>query len=170
MPNPASRIAAGLIAAALFAGAAAPASAHPSDLHVEPDWEGTLEELFELFLPSPAVAEDFEGPTTPVGISAETLGSADLTGELAGLDNRLMRARLWTMEPGGIVPVHSHADRPAYIYILKGEVIEHRSDSDEPHVYRAGDLSVEAAGVVHWWENTGDTLVEMIAIDLFHQQ
>lgn len=146
-----------------------PAKAHPSGLDVSPTWEGTLEELFELFAPSPAQAAEFEGPTKPVGISAKPLGDVDLTGELPGLDKRHLRARFWTMEPGGIVPVHSHANRPAYVYVLQGQVTEHRSDSDQPHVFEAGALSVEAGGVVHWWENTGDTEVQMIAVDIYEK-
>lgn len=162
-----------LIASVLFAlllTSVQPVMAHPSDLHVSGEWTGTLSELLEIFLPRTANAKSFEGPTKPVGISAKTLGKADLTGELPGLDNRILRARLWTMKPGGIVPIHSHVDRPAYIYILEGEVTEHRSDDETPHVFTAGMLSVESGGVVHWWENTGGTTVKMIAIDLFHQK
>ncbi len=146
------------------------AHAHPDTLDAGPDWTGTLEELLALFAPSAAYASEFEGPTKPVGISAKPLGVADLTNELPGLETRNLRARFWTMAPGGIVPVHTHANRPAYVYVLQGQVTEHRSDSDEPDVFNAGDLSVEAGGVVHWWENTGDTEVHLIAIDIFQKQ
>lgn len=162
------RLAASLLALSILG--ASPAAAHPSELHVSPEYTGTLEQLLALFAPSPAMAQEFTGPTKPVGISAKTLGQADLTGELPGLENRLLRARLWTMEPDGIVPVHDHTDRPAYVYVLEGEVTEHRSDDPEPRIYKAGDLSVEAEGVVHWWQNTGGTTVRLLAIDLMHQQ
>ncbi len=159
----------------LIAGSAmflmvAPAHAHPDTIDAAPDWSGTLEDLLALFQPASAHASDFDGPRKPVGISAVTLGAADLTGELEGLDARQLRARLWTMEPDGIVPVHTHVDRPAYVYVLEGEVTEHRSDDDKPHVYKAGDLSIEAGGVVHWWKNTGGTPVKLLAIDILNTQ
>ena len=122
-------------------------------------------------LVSPAQAAktgDFKGPTKPKDISVKDLGKFDLGKELKGMEGRDVRVRLWTMKPGGIVPVHSHADRPAQIYVLSGEVVEHRSDSLEPHVYKAGDLSVEAEGVVHWWENAGDETVLLLAVDVFN--
>ncbi|MEM9010603.1 MAG: cupin domain-containing protein [Pseudomonadota bacterium] len=156
---------AAVLAAVLGLGAA-PALAHPDHLDVGPEWEGTLAELFALFAPGPAMAQGFEGPTEPVGLSFETLANPDLTGELPGLEGRKLRARLWTLEPGGVVPVHSHANRPAYIYVLEGTVTEHRSDSDTPKSYGPGDLSVEEDGVVHWWENAGDIPVRMLGLDL----
>lgn len=122
-------------------------------------------------LVSPAQAAkggDFKGPTEPKGISVKDLGKFDLGKELKGMDGRDVRARLWTMEAGGIVPVHSHKDRPAQIYVLAGEVVEHRSDSDDPHSYKKGDLSVEAEGVVHWWENKGNETVLLLAVDIFN--
>ncbi|MES0864240.1 cupin domain-containing protein [Ruegeria sp. SCPT10] len=142
-------------------------SAHPADHHLQGTRTGTLQELLRNFLPSPAYAEEFSGPTKPKGITSKALGKASLTDELPGLENKNLRARFWTMEPGGIVPVHSHVDRPAFVYVVQGEVTEHRSDSEEPHVYQAGDLSTEDGGVVHWWENTGDIEVHLIAFDMF---
>ena len=43
-------------------------------------------------------------------------------GEPIALPDRLMRIRKLTIEPGGIVPWHSHADRPALILIVEGEI------------------------------------------------
>ena len=122
-------------------------------------------------LVSPAqAATDFKGPTKPKDISVKDLGKFGLGKELAGMEGRDVRVRLWTMKPGGIVPVHSHKDRPAQIYVLSGEVVEHRSDTDTPHVYKKGDLSLEAEGVVHWWENTGGETVLLLAVDVFNTQ
>lgn len=140
--------------------------AHPSPDVYEDGWSISMEQLF-AFVRS-AEAKEFSGPTEPIGIGVKDLGLVELGPEVEGLEGRQMRARYWTMEPGGIVPVHSHADRPAQIYVVKGTVAEHRSDSDEPHIYQAGDLSVENNGVVHWWENGGDTVVELLAIDIFN--
>lgn len=110
--------------------------------------------------------EGFEGPSEPKGISFKEIGNIDLSAEIPGLEGRNLRARFWTIEPGGIVPVHSHADRPAHIYVVSGTIIEHASDKDEPITYGPGDISVEDEGVVHWWINEGDVPVELMAVDI----
>ena len=126
--------------------------------------------LKSALAPSAHAATDFKGPTKPKDISVKDLGKFGLGKELAGMEGRDVRVRLWTMKPGGIVPVHSHKDRPAQIYVLSGEVVEHRSDTDTPHVYKKGDLSLEAEGVVHWWENRGGETVLLLAVDVFNTQ
>lgn len=123
------------------------------------------------FAPGNANAEDFTGPTTPRDIAAETLGNVPLGPEypdIAGFNGRELRMRLWTIQPGGIVPLHSHRDRPAIMYILDGDIIEHRDDRDDPVVHSAPGISKESGGVTHWWENTGDVTVQLIAIDIFN--
>ncbi|MFO1061263.1 MAG: cupin domain-containing protein [Dongiaceae bacterium] len=61
----------------------------------------------------------------------------------------------FTVAPGGEVPWHSHADRPALIYILQGTITEFTSTCADPIVHKAGDLAVENHEVSHWWKNTG---------------
>lgn len=167
----------GALGAVLVASAAAlpvpPVKAHEAVIAML-EKRGTAAEVvswLQSLLVSPAHAAktgEFKGPTEPTGISVKDLGKFDLGKELKGMGGRDVRARLWTMEVGGIVPVHSHKDRPAQIYVLAGEVVEHRSDSDAPHAYRKGDLSVEAEGVVHWWENKGSETVVLLAVDIFN--
>ena len=163
---------AGLLAGSIALSALA-AKAHEAVIPML-EKQGTLAEvsdwLSDQLVRSAQAAqnEGFQGPTKPKGIGVQDLGKFDLGKELQGMEGRLVRARLWNMEPGGIVPVHSHENRPAQIYVLTGEVVEYRSDSDQPHVYRAGDLSLEAEGVVHWWENTSDVTVYLLAVDVFN--
>ncbi len=114
-------------------------------------------------------ATDFDGPRQGQGLNAETIGAIDLGPEIEGMDGRTLRLRHWTVEPGGIVPVHSHTNRPAMIYFLEGELIEHRSDTTEPKLHGPGSVSIEALGVAHWWENQGDVPVKMIAVDIFQE-
>jgi hypothetical protein len=52
----------------------------------------------------------------PVGVTDVTLGSINLEKQPANLKDRELRFRKLTIEPGGIVPWHSHDDRPALIY------------------------------------------------------
>ena len=54
-----------------------------------------------------APAVDFKA----VGVTDTTLGSIDLGKEKAKIANRELRFRKLVIEPGGIVPWHSHDDR-----------------------------------------------------------
>ena len=76
--------------------------------------------------------------------------------------------RKLTIEPGGIVPWHSHADRPAIIYITEGEIIEYASNCTAPIVHKAGDVVAETPNVSHWWKNLGDKTVVLLSADLLH--
>ena len=49
----------------------------------------------------------------PVGVTDVTLGAIDLGKQPARIEGRELRFRKLTIEPGGIVPWHSHDDRPA---------------------------------------------------------
>jgi quercetin dioxygenase-like cupin family protein len=70
------------------------------------------------------------------------------------------------IEPGGIVPWHSHAERPAIIYVVSGTIEEYSSDCAVPIVHKAGDVSAEAKDISHWWKNTGTETVVLISADL----
>ena len=57
------------------------------------------------------------------GVKDVVRSTTDLSKEPAHIDGRLFRLRQLDIEPGGIVPWHSHGNRPAMIYIVSGEVI-----------------------------------------------
>src|SRR4029077_17459447 len=61
----------------------------------------------------------------PVGVRDVTLGSIDLGKQAAHVEGRELRFRRLTMEPGGVVPWHSHDDRPALIFVQQGEIVEY---------------------------------------------
>jgi quercetin dioxygenase-like cupin family protein len=108
-----------------------------------------------------------------VGISAVELGNVSLGTEFPGIEDmngRQLRMRLWTIKPGGIVPLHSHAGRPAIMYILEGAILEHRDDQDEPILHEGGGISKESGGVTHWWQNEGDVDVKLVAVDIFNAE
>jgi len=112
-----------------------------------------------------------EGPGETKGIGAvERLGAVDLGEEFAGMEGRTFRARRLTIEPGGVVAVHRHQQRPGFAYILEGEIIEHRNDRDGPIVRRAGDVAVEKTGVAHWWENRSGAKVKALIVDIIPEQ
>ncbi|MGH6720072.1 MAG: cupin, partial [Alphaproteobacteria bacterium] len=54
--------------------------------------------------------------TTPSGVSDTVLGAIDLAAEPANIQDRQFRIRRLEIQPGGVVPFHSHEDRPALIY------------------------------------------------------
>jgi quercetin dioxygenase-like cupin family protein len=107
------------------------------------------------------------GPTTAKGVTDVVRASTDLSKEPVGVKGRQFRLRQLDMQPGAIVPWHSHDNRPAMIYIVVGEVIEYASNCAVPIVHKTGDVAPEKAGTSHWWENkTGSTAV-LISVDLF---
>jgi len=93
--------------------------------------------------------------------------STDLSREPAKIAGRQFRLRQLDVKPGGIVPWHSHDDRPAMIYIVSGEIIEYASNCAVPIVHKAGDVAPERAGTSHWWENKGKAPTVLISVDLF---
>jgi quercetin dioxygenase-like cupin family protein len=93
--------------------------------------------------------------------------STDLAKEPAKVQGRLFRLRELNIEPGGIVPWHSHNERPAMIYIVSGEVTEYASSCAVPIVHKAGDVAPEKNGTSHWWQNHGSVPSKLISVDLF---
>lgn len=78
-----------------------------------------------------------------------------------------LRQRRLELAPGGTVPTHSHADRPAIVYVSKGTVVEHNSFCAVPIVHHAGETSEEfGPGFVHYWENTGAETATFISTDV----
>lgn len=147
--SPWPRLAVGLIALAVMAFAANSAFAGecPADKRVA-DGKGQA-----------------PGPTMPVGVADVVRASTDVA-KTFGIKGRLFRLRELTMMPGGVVPWHSHNERPAMIYIVSGEVVEYASSCAAPIVHRAGDVAPETFGTSHWWKNTGTTPAVLISVDL----
>jgi quercetin dioxygenase-like cupin family protein len=102
----------------------------------------------------------------PVGVTDVTLGSIDLEKQPAHLKERELRFRKLTIEPGGIVPWHSHDDRPALIFVQQGEIVEYASNCVDPIVHKAGDIRPEVFGTSHWWKNLGTQTVILYVGDV----
>jgi quercetin dioxygenase-like cupin family protein len=100
------------------------------------------------------------------GVTDTTLGAIDLGTQPARIAGRELRFRKLTIEPGGVVPWHSHDDRPALIYIAEGEIIEYASNCAAPIHHKAGDLRAEKYGTSHWWKNLGDKTVVLYVGDV----
>jgi quercetin dioxygenase-like cupin family protein len=120
--------------------------------------------------PDPRVADGTgqrPGPSMPLGVTDVVRASTDLAKEPLALQGRQFRLRQLEMQPGAIVPWHSHNERPAMIYVVSGEVVEYASSCATPIVHRAGDIAPEKNGTSHWWKNTGTTKAVLISVDLF---
>jgi quercetin dioxygenase-like cupin family protein len=109
------------------------------------------------------------GETKPKGVTDTVLAAIDLSKEKVNLTERQMRIRKLVVQPGGVVPWHSHADRPALIYIVSGAIQEYASDCSVPIEHKSGEVSVEKLGVQHWWKNTGKTPAVLLSSDVFHE-
>jgi len=104
--------------------------------------------------------------TAPVGVMENELAAIDLSKENVKLDQRRLRFRHMEIQPGGIVPLHSHADRPALIMVNAGEIYENSSKCLVPILHHAGDISREYLGTQHWWKNEGKTTVVLTIADI----
>jgi quercetin dioxygenase-like cupin family protein len=145
MFNLKTNIATAAIAVAAF-GAAAPAMAECS---------------------TPGMNALANAPTMPKGVTDTVIGSIDLAGEI-NVDSRQLRTRRLVVQPGGIVPLHSHKDRPALIYTLSGAITEYSSTCSVPIEHKAGDISREADGLSHYWINHGKVPAVLLSSDVFH--
>ncbi|MGE5146137.1 MAG: cupin domain-containing protein [Candidatus Eiseniibacteriota bacterium] len=108
------------------------------------------------------------GAMAPKDVTDKVLTSIDVSKEPAHIDGRLLRLRRLEIKPGGVVPWHSHGDRPAIIYIIKGTITEYASNCAVPIVHHAGEATPEMSGTSHWWKNTGKETVVLLSADLLH--
>ncbi len=107
------------------------------------------------------------GATAPKDVTDVVIATTDLAKEKVALKDRLFRARRLDIKPGGVVPWHSHDNRPAMIYVLKGTIVEYASTCAVPIVHKPGEVSPERIGTSHWWKNTGNETVVLIVSDIF---
>lgn len=101
----------------------------------------------------------------PVGVTDTVIAMIDVEKE-QGIADRTFRMRKLVVEPGGVVPWHSHGERPAIIYIVEGQIEEYASNCAVPLMHKAGDVVAETKDVAHWWKNTGDKTVVLLSADL----
>jgi quercetin dioxygenase-like cupin family protein len=104
------------------------------------------------------------------GVTDTVLAAIDLEKEPANIKDRQLRFRKLTIEPGGIVPWHSHDDRPAIIYVAEGEIVEYASNCAVPIVHKAGEIRPEINGTSHWWQNLKDKTVVLFVGDVLHDK
>jgi quercetin dioxygenase-like cupin family protein len=139
-------ICAGMIAASAALAASANAGSCPTD-KVKPNVRAAVD-------------------TPASGVTDDVLAAIDLANEAPKLVGSQMRVRKLVIQPGGVVPWHSHGERPALIYIIEGEIVEYASNCETPIVHKAGEVSRESNGTTHWWKNHGDKTVTLLSFDI----
>lgn len=108
------------------------------------------------------------GATMPKGVDDKVIGSIDLAKEGPKLKDHKLRLRRLVIQPGGVVPWHSHGDRPAIIYIVSGTIVEYRSTCAVPIVHKAGEVAEEIHTTSHWWKNHSKRPVVLLSADILH--
>jgi quercetin dioxygenase-like cupin family protein len=101
-----------------------------------------------------------------VGVTDTTLGAINLETQPAHIQGRELRFRKLVIQPNGIVPWHSHDDRPALIFVQQGTIEEYASNCSVPIVHTAGEIRPEINGTSHWWKNTGTEAVILYVGDV----
>jgi quercetin dioxygenase-like cupin family protein len=103
--------------------------------------------------------------TAPAGVTDDLVGSVDLQRELS-FDDHDLRLRRLVVQPGGVVPLHSHVGRPALITVVSGSITEYSSTCAVGIEHRAGDVASESGGVSHWWKNNGAVPAVLLSADV----
>ena len=131
-----------------------------------------LSSAFAGACPAGKMKADVRKPVSQAakGVTDTVLGAIDLEKEPANIKGRQLRFRKLTIEPGGVVPWHSHGDRPAIIYIAQGEIVEYASNCEVPIVHKAGETRPETHGTSHWWQNLGKKTVILFVGDILHDK
>ena len=137
--------------------------------------------LVSLFVTAPAFAGDCPADkfganalpgaaTAPVGVTENELTSIDLSKESVNLPQRRLRFRHMEITPGGVVPLHSHVDRPALIMVNQGRIYEYSSKCTVPILHQAGEIARESNGLMHWWKNEGNQTVILTIADIVNDK
>ena len=154
---------------------------HPNRIPTRGKQSALLLSLLAVFTATPAMAGECPAnkvganslagaPTKPVGVKDMEIASIDLAAENVKLNQRRLRMRQMEIAPGGVVPLHDHADRPALIMVVEGEIYENSSKCLSPILHKSGEVSREFLGVMHWWKNTGTKTVKLTIADIVNDR
>jgi quercetin dioxygenase-like cupin family protein len=105
-------------------------------------------------------------PRESKGQNAKELCAIDLTAEIVSGVGRRLRMRSVTLEPGGIVAVHGHQDRPTVFLVTKGTLLSHVAGTPDQTLHAGGCLAEGKAVTSHWMENKEAEPAEYIAVDV----
>ena len=100
------------------------------------------------------------------GVDISHVESLDLTPWAHDVKGRQLRIRKLVFQPGAVVGLHSHDDRPDASYLVQGELTEYREGG---YVKRRPGDTVHTSGknVTHWVVNEGNMPAVLIVVDVF---
>ena len=104
-------------------------------------------------------------PAENKGLSAAPLQSLDLSEEMESVKGRPLRMRKIMLQPGGVIGLHTHKDRPAVSYFLEGQVTYHQAGKADV-IVGPGQGFAEGKATTHWAENRGSVPAVWIAVDI----
>ncbi len=118
--------------------------------------------------PADQVAENGmkPGETMPSKVTDDVLSSIDLSSKGDAWKGSMFRMRKLVVQPGGVVPWHSHEARPANILVVEGSITEYRSTCKVPIEHKAGDGTAEFGALSHWWKNNGKHVAVLYSADI----
>jgi len=108
------------------------------------------------------------GPTEHKGISVTALGEvseASLQAQI-GLEGYILRLRSVTVEAGGQIKEHSHADRPGLVKVISGTWIEGRPEGEAEFPTDLDESILEDSDTVHWVYNRTDASATALVCDI----
>ena len=98
----------------------------------------------------------------PSGVTDNVIASSDLAKQQVNINDRLFRLRRLVVQPGGVVPWHSHSDRPAIIYIISGRA--EQWCGREHRILGPGEMVLIPKGEVHGTYNPFNERLVFLAI------
>lgn len=110
------------------------------------------------------------GASKPVGVTDTVIAAIDLARQDDKFAGHIFRMRRMVIQPGGVVPWHSHGDRPANILMVEGTLTEYSSTCAVPIQHKAGDVVAEFGALSHWWKNNTKKPAVLISADILHEK
>jgi len=104
-------------------------------------------------------------PKENKGLAVEKTVTRDLGPEIEGMKGWQLRLRVLNLEPGGVIGLHAHKDRPAVAYVVQGTLTEHR-EGGATKEHPKGEVWSEGKDTSHWAENKGGSPVVLVTGDI----
>ena len=95
-------------------------------------------------------------PTERKGVTIATPAVLDLGTIVDSLPGRQLALRQFTVEAGGVLPMHNHTKSPGVARILQGTMTIHAENGTITE-YKAGQNFAVGKDDTHWEENRGTT-------------
>ncbi len=121
--------------------------------------------LVASFLGGQAIGQN-KAPAEGKGIAAAEPVLVDLGPEKGNLK---LRTRVFTVEPGGVIPLHDHKDNPTVAYYYGGALSEFNVDGKAGGERGGGKAYADGRSVHHWYENHSKEAAIVVVSDVVKQ-